>query len=139
MALLCPLSLPTIQDLTMKRVGSLTLEAWLIRSVGFGHLVSQDKGICDTSGRVELVWGFGKCFTGQIQCKYTVHSCGISCEERGGGSPAMQGLPYHILGFLTRIPACPLCPINKCTFVWHNFSPKKLVFKLVMNFEKFVH
>ena len=28
MALMCPLSLPTIQDVTMKRVGFLTLEAW---------------------------------------------------------------------------------------------------------------
>ena len=27
--------------------------------------------------------------------------------RKGGESPAMQGLPYHLLGFLTRISACP--------------------------------
>ena len=36
-------------------------------------------------GRVDLVvGGFGDCFTGQNQCKYIVHSCGVGCEERGG-------------------------------------------------------
>ena len=56
-----------------------------------------------------------------------------------GASPATQGLTDHLLGLLTRVSACPICPINKCTFVWHNFSPEQFVFKLVMNFEKFVH
>ena len=44
-------------------------------------------------------------------------------RKRGGASPTMQGLPDHLLGLLTRVSACPICPINKCTFVWHNFSP----------------
>ena len=36
-------------------------------------------------GQVELVvLVFGECFTGQNKCKYTVHSCGVGCEERGG-------------------------------------------------------
>ena len=99
----------------------------------------QDKGLCDTSGRVELVWGFSKFFTGQNQCKYTVHSCGVGCEERGGASPAMQGLTDHLLLLLTRVSACPIRPLNKCTFVWHNFSPEEFVFKLVKKFKKFVH
>ena len=51
----------------------------------------------------------------------------------------MQGLTDHHLGLPTRVTACPICPINKCIFVWHNFSPEKFVFKLVMKFEKFVH
>jgi hypothetical protein len=101
-----------------------------------GYVIPQKSRI----GQVELVvWGFGECLTGQNQCKYTVHSCGVGCEERGGASPAMQCLTCHLLGLLTRVSACPICPINKCTFAWHSFSPEKLVFKLVMNFEKFVH
>ena len=52
-----------------------------------------------------------------------------------GGSPAMQGLTNHLLWLLTRVSACPICPINKCTFVWHNFSLEKFVFKLIKNFE----
>ena len=36
-------------------------------------------------GQVELVvWGFGECFAGQNQCKYTVYSCFVGCEEKGG-------------------------------------------------------
>ena len=90
-------------------------------------------------GRVQLVvWGFGECFTGQNQCKYIVHSSGVGFEERGA-LPAMQGLTDHLLGLLTRVSACPYCPINECTFVWHNFSPKKFFFKLVMNFENGFH
>ena len=33
MALLCPLSLPMIQDVTMKHVGFMTLKAWIIRRI----------------------------------------------------------------------------------------------------------
>ena len=43
--------------------------------------------------------------------------------SKGGASPAMQGLTDHLLGLLTRASACPICPINRCTFVWHTFSP----------------
>ena len=33
-------------------------------------------------GRMELVvWGFGECFTGQNQCKFTVHSCGVDRDK----------------------------------------------------------
>ena len=31
--------------------------------------------------------------------------------------------PSDILVDCTRVSTCPICPINKCTFVWHNFSP----------------
>ena len=43
-------------------------------------------------------------------------------KKGGGASPAMQGLTDDLLGLLTRVSACPICPINKCTIVWHNFS-----------------
>ena len=51
----------------------------------------------------------------------------------------MQGLTDHLLGLFTRVSAGHLCQIKKCKFFWHNFSPKNLVFKLVINFDKFVH
>ena len=41
MALACPLSLLTIQDVTMKYVGFLTLEAWLIRQIRTSRLPRQ--------------------------------------------------------------------------------------------------
>ena len=41
MAPLCPLSLPTIQDVTMKHVGFLTVEAWLIRRIWSSRLPRQ--------------------------------------------------------------------------------------------------
>ena len=44
-------------------------------------------------------------------------------RKEGGASPTKQGLTDHLLGLLYRVSACPICPINKCTFVWHNFSP----------------
>ena len=44
-------------------------------------------------------------------------SPGWAVRIGGGGSPAMQGLTDHLLGLLTRVSACPICPINKCTFV----------------------
>ena len=57
----------------------------------------------------------------------------LAVRKGGGASPAMQGLTDHLLGLLTRVSVCPICPINKCTVVWHNFSSDKFVFKLVMN------
>ena len=42
--------------------------------------------------------------------------------RKGGALPAMQGFTDHLLGLFTRVSACPICPSNKFTFVWHNFS-----------------
>ena len=47
-------------------------------------------------------------------------------SKGGGALPAMQGLTDHLPGLLTRVSAWPICPINKCTFVWHNLSPSSL-------------
>ena len=44
----------------------------------------------------------------------------------GGASPAHHYFCSHSLKVAelnTRVSACPICPNNKCTFVWHNFSP----------------
>ena len=127
MALLCLLSLPTIQDVTIKCVGFLTNPPNLVISSPKtkGSVLPQKSRI----GRVELVfWVFGECFTGQNQCKYIVHSCGVGCEERWGLTCHAR-LYRYLLGLLTRVSECPLCPINKCTFVWQNFSPWTFNFK----------
>ena len=42
-------------------------------------------------------------------------------RKGGGAIPAMQGLIDDLLGLLSRVSGCSICPINKCTFVWHNF------------------
>ena len=89
MALLCPSSLPTIQErrdnetCRLLDFRSLTNPPdWVISSPKTkGSVIPQKSRI----GQEWLVaWGFGKCFTGQNQCKYTVHSCGVGCDERGG-------------------------------------------------------
>ena len=43
--------------------------------------------------------------------------------RKGGALPAKHGLTNHLLGLRTRVLACPICSIDKCTFVWHNCSP----------------
>ena len=58
----------TIQDVPMKRVGFLTIEAWLIRRIRSSRLTRQRAlwYLSSRTGRVELVvWGFGECLTGQ--------------------------------------------------------------------------
>ena len=89
--------------------------------------------------QAEWSWSEDLASVSQGRTNVNIQSTPVEWAVRkvGGASPAMQGLTDH-LGLLTRVSACPICPINKCTFVWHNFSPEKFVFKLVMNFEQFV-
>ena len=42
-------------------------------------------------------------------------------EERTGYFLGLS--PSDILVDCTRVSASPICPINKCSFIWHNFSP----------------
>ena len=108
--------------------------------------VTSDKGLSDTSGRVELVWASASdsedsANVSQGRTNVNIQSIPVKWAVRkvGGASPAMQGLTDHLLGLLTRVSACPICPFNKCTFVWTYRTCWKFVFKLVINFENFFH
>ena len=126
----------------MKCVGFLTLEAWLIRRI-WSSRVARQRALwyLRRVEQAELSWSYEDLANvSQGRTNVNIQSSPLEWPARKGGAlPAIQGSIDHLLGLLTRFSAFPISPINKCNFVWHNFSPWNLVFKLEMNFENFFH
>ena len=112
----------TIQDMTMKRVGFLRLEAWLIRRIRSSRLTRQS-----------VLWHLSR--LGQAKCSWLSEDSANVSQGRTGQDKARWGqneertgyflglIPSDILVDRTRVSACP---INKCFFVWRNFHLKIL-------------
>ena len=104
-------------------------------------VISSPKTKCSVIPQAEGSWSEDSANVSEGRTNVNIQSTPVECALRkeGGASPAMQGLTNHLVGLLTRVSACPVCPINKCTFVLPIFSPEKFVIKLVVITEKFVH
>ena len=119
----------------MKRVGFLTLEAWLIRRIRSSRLTRQRAlWYLSRLGQAEWSWSSeGPANVSQGRTGQDRAGWGQNGERTG----YFLGLsPSDILVDHTRVSACPICPINKCdkcTYVWHKFSLWNFVFKFVMN------
>ena len=127
-----------IQDVTMKRVGFFTLQAWLIRRIGSSCLTRQ-RALWYLSRLGQAEWSWLSEDSANI-------SQGRTGQDRAGWAHNEERTGYFfsftlsdILVDCIRVSACSICPINKCSFVWHNFLPLIFVFKSVINFLNFSH
>ena len=91
MALSCPLSLPTIQDVTMKRVGS-----FFVTSV----TNLPDSVISSPKTKAMWSWSEDSANVSQGRTNVNIQSTPVEWAVRkvgGGGSPAMQGLYIYMV------------------------------------------
>ena len=110
----------TIQDVTVKCDGFLTLESpiiWWIYSFCHRRQRAMCHLICVT-GRGELVvWRFGGCLTGQNRTK-----TGQDRVGRQDGSDTLVDF--------TGVSVMPISPISQQTFIWHNFLALTVILQI---------